>query len=416
MNPPAWVDSFARWLNPRRIRAHALLLAICLWGVCAVDFSTRGVFDRAGNLKFQDFLPLYISGHLVAEHRSTDLYNAKVRNDEFLSLVGESTRVRLANVYGPQVSLLFLPFARAPFLKAGFLWAVLNVLLYFACLYAVSRHLPNLQRHRNSVAIAAFAFPPLFHFFVRGQTSVVVLVCFTVAFLALRNRRNFLAGVAMGCVLLKPQFLLALPLIFLFSQAWSILAGLLLSAGAQLGFACLYFGPLIMKDYFGLLLHPSAWIDVAELSLAPIQMHSLRSFWSLLIPAESISLILYLLCSILVLAIAVIIWKSPSDLNVRYSALIFADVLINPHLFIYDLLVLAPALLLLADWGFTREDTIRFPVQVLLYLAFVLPLFGPLSRWTHLQLSVIAFAALLGVLYRAVTQQQALASHESVVV
>jgi hypothetical protein len=34
-------------------------------------------------------------------------------------------------------------------------------------------------------------------------------------------------------------------------------------------------------------------------------------------------------------------------------------------------------------------------VKLLLYLAFILPLFGPLSSWTHLQLSVIAFAAIL---------------------
>jgi hypothetical protein len=35
-----------------------------------------------------------------------------------------------------------------------------------------------------------------------------------------------------------------------------------------------------------------------------------------------------------------------------------------------------------------------------LYLAFLLPLFGPLAYWTRLQLSVIAFAALLQTLRR----------------
>jgi hypothetical protein len=36
----------------------------------------------------------------------------------------------------------------------------------------------------------------------------------------------------------------------------------------------------------------------------------------------------------------------------------------------------------------------------LLYLAFLLPLFGPLAHWTHLQLSVVVFAALLWTLRR----------------
>jgi hypothetical protein len=27
-----------------------MLLALCLWGVCAADYSTLGLFDRAGQL------------------------------------------------------------------------------------------------------------------------------------------------------------------------------------------------------------------------------------------------------------------------------------------------------------------------------------------------------------------------------
>jgi len=34
------------------------------------------------------------------------------------------------------------------------------------------------------------------------------------------------------------------------------------------------------------------------------------------------------------------------------------------------------------------------------YLAFLLPMFGPVARWTHLQLSVVAFAAILWTLFR----------------
>src|SRR5947209_4570606 len=59
---------FVGWLTPSRLRAQALVLALCLWGVFAIDFATTGLFDRAGNIKFQDFLPFYISAKLVAQH------------------------------------------------------------------------------------------------------------------------------------------------------------------------------------------------------------------------------------------------------------------------------------------------------------------------------------------------------------
>jgi hypothetical protein len=217
-------------------------------------------------------------------------------------------------------------------------------------------------------------------------------------------------------MIFKPQFLLAIPLILFLSQSWSVLAGLVLSSIAQLVFARLYFGPAVMHTYFGLVLHPSTWIAVAELSLAPIQMHSLRSFWSLLIAWHQVAFVLYLLCSALVLGVAVIVWKSTSELVLRYSALSFAAVLVNPHLFVYDLLMLAPALLMLVDWSLDRDPATRSAMSVLLYLSFVLPLAGPLSRWTHLQLSVIAFAAVLGLLYRVTSRKQVLASRESLVV
>ena len=51
------------------------------------------------------------------------------------------------------------------------------------------------------------------------------------------------------------------------------------------------------------------------------------------------------------LALTVLIWRRrEASLALRYSSLLFATVLIAPHLTVYDLVVLAPAFLLLADW------------------------------------------------------------------
>jgi hypothetical protein len=101
------------------------------------------------------------------------------------------------------------------------------------------------------------------------------------------------------------------------------------------------------------------------------------------------------------MAIAAAVWKSSQPLALRYSALLLAAVLVNPHIYIYDLLALAPALILLADWAITHASHPSSPaLHVSVYLAFLLPVFGPLARWTHLQLSVVAFAAILGILFR----------------
>jgi hypothetical protein len=97
-----------RLLSTKRIRAQAIILAVCLWGVCIVDFASPGLFDRAGNIKFQDFLPVYVSARLIAQHRATELYDANVQADELHARIGESTRVQIPDVYGSQVGRLFV--------------------------------------------------------------------------------------------------------------------------------------------------------------------------------------------------------------------------------------------------------------------------------------------------------------------
>jgi len=83
----------------------------------------------------------------------------------------------------------------------------------------------------------------------------------------------------------------------------------------------------------------------------------------------------------------------------RFSALLLATVLVSPHLTVYDLVILSPAFLLLADWA--KGRWFRAPwLGWLLYLTYLLPLAGPAARWTHLQLSVLAMTALLWAIYR----------------
>jgi glycosyl transferase family 87 len=410
----AWIQSVANWLQPRRIRAHAFVLALCLWGVCAIDFATPGLFDRSGNLKFQDFLPFYVSAQLVTEGRARDLYDPEVTAHAMQSIIRQPSRILLPNLYGPQVGLFFKPLARFSFPAAARIWVATSLLVFFGSVYLVWRSCPALRPLARMVALCALAFPPLFHFFVRGQVSALVLACFTAAYVFFRAERAWLAGVALGLLACKPQFLVAIPLVLLLAHAWKAFAGIVVSGGAQLVFTRIYFGSAVMHAYFDTLGHTSRMIGAAELSLAPIQMHSLRSFWSLLMPWPEVALALYALSSIVIIVMAALAWKSSAPLALRFSALTLAAILVNPHLFVYDLLVLAPALILLADWILTNPQHHSSGIlRVLVYFSFILPLFGPLSRWTHVQLSVPVFALLLWVLWHhSVTRSHKLASNE----
>jgi Glycosyltransferase family 87 len=391
----SWWSAMAVWLNPRRLRIQAIILICCLWGACAIDFSSAGVFDRAGNIKFQDFLQFYISAQLISHGRSGQLYDQQIASAALDHIVQQPTRVLLPTVYGPQVGLLFVPLGRFSFLVAASIWVFISALIFFACVYSVWRLCPNLRQYPGLSAMSAICFPPFFHFFLRGQISALVMLCFIVAFLEFRSGSHWIAGAALGVLVFKPQFLVAIPLVFLFSRTWKALGGLVFSAVVQLALTWTYFGTQVMLAYLSTLWHVQRWIAFAEPATAQAQMHSLRSFWLLLMPWPTIALILYILSSLTILVMTTAAWKSRGNLALRFSALVFAAILINPHLFVYDLLVLAPVMLLLADWALvrTKHPAVR-RIQVLTYLAFLLPLLGPLTMFTHLQLSVPVFVAI----------------------
>jgi hypothetical protein len=131
-------------------------------------------------------------------------------------------------------------------------------------------------------------------------------------------------------------------------------------------------------------------------------MYSLRAFWTMLLPWPRLAVALYIASALAVLFLAFLCWRRGGSLALRFSALLLATVLVSPHLTVYDLVILAPMFLLLGNAA-TADDALGEKTGLLLYLCFVLPLMGPLSLWTHVQLSVPAMVTLLWVIYRRPT-------------
>jgi hypothetical protein len=381
-------------LTARRVRAQGLTLALCLWSVYAWNVATPGLIDRAGNLKGTDFLHFYTLGSLALAHRGADLYNMDVQSQLAAERVPAAAGIHYLPLYPPQVSIFFAPLARLSYSSALILWLTLSSLIYGACCFLFWRACPNLRNHKLTVLILALAYPAFWHLIAWGQTSALALACFAVAFFALRARREFLAGLAFGCLIFKPQLALAAALVFVVTLNWEVIGGALLSATTQLAAAWLYYGAGPLRDWMHTLLKLPSLLPQLEPRL--YQTHSLRTFWTMLIPWPAASLALYVATALLLSVLTVACWRSFLPLSLRFSALLLATVLLAPHLTVYDLVILAPALLLLSDWIVSQPDQCDTgPFKLLLYLAFVLPLLGPLAHWTHFQLSVPVMAALM---------------------
>ena len=389
----------AAWITAKRLRGQGLILALCLWSVYVWNVSTPGLLDRGRNLKGTDFLHFYTLGSLALAHRGNILYNLEAQATLAAQRVPAAAGIRYLPLYPPQVSIFFAPFAKLSYPSALTFWLFLSVLIYGFCCYAIWRTCFKLLDHKLTTVILILAYPAFWHLIAWGQTSALALACFTLAYFALRSRREFLAGLALGCLIFKPQLALAAAIVFLLTANWKVIMGALLSGLAQLAAAWLYYGPAPLRDWIHTLLDMRRLMPWLEPRI--YQTHSLRTFWTMLIPWTSAALVLYLVSALAVLTLTVGCWRSRMPLPVRYSALLFATVLVAPHLTVYDLVILAPGFLMLSDWIIAQAQSANVDqLKLLLYLAFVLPLTGPLARWTHLQLSVPVMAAVIYVIWK----------------
>jgi hypothetical protein len=398
------------WITRRRLRAHGTLLAVCLWSLYLWTIATPGLRDRNGNLKGTDFLHFYTLGSLALEHRGTDLYDIDAQAAFAAQRVPQAAGIRYLPLNPPQVSLLFAPLAYLSYGWALALWWACSAAIYGICCHGIWRACPNLRDHGGLVLLLAVAFPGFFHLIAWGQTSALALACFTLMFLSLRERREFLAGIALGCLIFKPQLGVAAALLLIALGSWKVIAGAAVSAATELEVGILYYGMEPLRRWIDVLRDVRRVLPSLEPKL--YQTHSLRTFWSLMLPGE-ISFALYIVSALVVLALLIACWRrsSPQPLALRYSALLFATVLVAPHLTVYDLVILAPAFLLLADWLLSQpKSAFTEWMATLLYFAYLLPLLGPFARWTQVQLSVVAMFAVLYLIWRQSRETSAASS------
>jgi alpha-1,2-mannosyltransferase len=388
----------ASWLTARRLRAHGTILALCLWSFYVWNIATPGLRDRNGKLKGTDFLHLYTLGLIAAAHRGADLYDMNAQAALAAERVLEAAGIRYLPLYPPQVSVFLAPLAHLTYGWALILWWGWSAVIYGICCYSLWRACPNLRDCGGTVALLAVAFPAFYHLIAWGQTSAAALACFTLMFFLLRDRREFLAGLILGCLIFKPQLGLAAGIVFVSIGAWKTVLGAALSAVAQLSVGVLYYGMEPLRHWVRMLRNVQGVLPLLEPKL--YHTHSLRTFWSMLLPWPGASFDLYVLSAAVVLGLTVACWKRGGAVALRYSTLLLASVLVAPHLTVYDLVILAPAFILLADWLLGQPPTASTrPLGTLLYLVFMLPLLGPFTRWTHVQLSVVAMTAAVVVLW-----------------
>jgi hypothetical protein len=320
---------------------HASMLAIALWAIVAGNFSGPGIMSsRTGTPKGNDFVQFYVAGSLARAGQYEALVDdAAFRRsqDPFLA----RSPVKYPAIYPPQVGLIFAPLSVLPYVSAYVVWAAMSIALVLACAVVLLGCSAIDRRYRWAAIPVALAFAPFPYMVLAGQISALSLCAFTLAAVALRRGSRLSAGLALGLLGYKASLFVPVVAICLLAGEWSIAAGAVLVAAVQtLAPALLTGGEVVQRSILNAL---TAARHADSLAMRPYLMFSWRTFWASLL-SPGFARLAYLVCSGATILFAALRWRACSSCTRRIGVLSIATVLASPHLFLYDLVILIPAL------------------------------------------------------------------------
>jgi alpha-1,2-mannosyltransferase len=373
----------------RQARGHAMIAAVIGW-LSVAAFVGLGPSNRSlfGPLKWADFAHFYTLGHVARTRSTALLYDGSALHARQVALVADSSDEGFLPVYGPQTALLFAPLSLLPYFTAGLLWALATMAIYACVVWLAWRPARRVLPDRVFLIAAALAFPPIWQLILHGQTTAVVLVAFTAGWAALEADRRVLAGLALSLIAIKPQFGLVLAPVALLAGEWRLIAGVLVGVCVQALAVVIVFGVSALAAYASAISRLPALTDALEPNA--YKMHSLRSLTHML-PGRA-DAIAWGILSVAVIAATGWVWRRPQAWRLRLGVLVMASALVNPHLTIYDVTVLALPIIWIGGWILERQVDTAWYWQRVYWITGAL-LF-PTAAVMPIQLSTILVAEL----------------------
>jgi alpha-1,2-mannosyltransferase len=263
--------------------------------------------------------------------------------------------------YPPSGLLVDLPLALAPYFISLLLWLSVTLSLYILVLYRLAPH--------PLILLWSLAFFGTFENFYFGQNGFLSASLLGGGLLLLPTA-PFSAGLLLGLLSYKPHIVVLIPLAFVLGRHWQALWGALLSGAALALVSALVFGPDIWLLFVQSLrttmhhLHTKAvWFAKMPSIFAAVRLagHGPVAAW--LFHGVGMAVAVAILASI---------WLRPAPPPDRALALVIAILLFSPHIWYYDLTLLAVPLAWLWWDGCSSG---WFPgEQFLLLLSWAMPL------------------------------------------
>jgi alpha-1,2-mannosyltransferase len=403
---------------PGRREAHAIAWMALAMGVILCVVSVALGFEGRpflGRPLGGDFVEFYTIGKILNHYAPARVYDLALATSlQHAALPSMRETQMLVFGQAPFIAWLFRPFALLPYAWAYVVWLGFSAGTYIAGLALLFRTVRlNAEDRKTGFLLALSSTPFLFETWIGGQMSVVVFFIWALFFWCLENDRRVIAGFGAGFVLalclFKPT-LVALPaLMLVVGRRWRVVGGFVAGAismgllsvatvgldGCRAWFRALAMnGNIVAKT--GEAGHEAKYVDML-------------AFFHLLLPNQA-ALVTVVAASVAVIAVswlALAWWRSDgsiadgsgvdgSGVDKRiWAATLCFTLVVNPYAPIYDAILVAAALVLVAsDRQLWREPWLSETALAgwLLVLYLVPWVTQSFAEFLHLQLMTVAMA------------------------
>jgi hypothetical protein len=386
------------WLTGERVRlaALALLIASAAGMLYLVTTAHNGV-DLQGRPLGTDFSNVYAAGTYVRDGDAQAPFDPVQQFARERAIFGDSTQF-----YGWHYPPYFLFIASAlaflPYGLALAVWQAVTLGLYLLMIRQIVRtKSPELPNVGYDWLLLALAFPAVLINIGHGQNGFLTAALLGGALVAL-ERRPVLAGVLFGLLAYKPQYGLMIPLALAAGGYWRAIAAAAATVAVFTLVTTLAFGPQVWPAF----LASTEFTRTVVLEQGDTGWYKIQSVFSWARMWGSPIPLAYAIQAVVTIAIgaaSVWLWRSAARFRLKAAALCLAAVLATPYTLDYDMMVLAPAIALLAADGIVRGFA-RWEKTALAALWLVPLLARSIAEATHIPLGVPAMLTMFVLILR----------------
>ncbi|MDR3508814.1 MAG: glycosyltransferase family 87 protein [Caulobacteraceae bacterium] len=378
----------ADWLTADRARAYALIWLVMSIGIAAVWVAlSHGGLDRLGKPLGTDFASFWTASQLAMSSHPALAYDPVAHHAAQTRLFGKDVG-DYAFFYPPMFLWLCLPLASMPYLASLAVWLGATGLAYAQVVRA--------WLGRAAGWLPILAFPAVLTNVGHGQNGFLSAALFGGGLLLL-DRRPFLAGVVLGCLVYKPHLGVLIPVALLAAWRWRAIAGAAFSVILLAGQSLLVFGAVTWRAF--LAVSPLARAALEQGLVGNEKMQSLFAAVRLLhgsLPlAYGAQALVALGAAGALIALQRRAFRGPAE----GPALVAAALLASPFLLDYDLILLAIPLAWVLRQGLATG--FRPWEKIILAAGFILPAVSrSLAALIHLPTGPFVIGAVLWIVLR----------------